>query len=465
MRAVYRYKGTITISIIFLITFLEDLSARMASGTVFMDLLVRKTAGGGIRAQINFIPDYIWNGQIWRLFSWAFYANDLIYFSSGILILIFVCASLEKTLGSVRMVMTYVLLDLSIVVAAFICDSSLKNNIYFEFGMSGINYMIFALAGSMFTLSLTKGNNGKNGDSLSFFSNLIVPLYLVLYEFILFINMQNVFVYIYTFSIGMCIGLLLSIKNQNIYIFKTNGIRREHIPIKKLSWKNYPATYILAALCIMFFLLNAVLVNSHLLVEIYGSSSFKIWAQYILSGTENGYVAQWMRMDLGNVMQGQVWRLVTYAFSHTGLIHLITNVLVLYFAGKYVETKIGTLRMLIVYFASVLSVGLLCILQGTYMSVFSGSSLGIYALMTITLLYSFKSGNRDRSHFYELIYVAVYFVLANMPSIGFCGNYHMISFAVGFAAAFIFQRRSNYGRVSDQEHYKRAEREDSKGFA
>ncbi len=55
----------------------------------------------------------------------------------------------------------------------------------------------------------------------------------------------------------------------------------------------------------------------------------------------------------------QPWTLVTYMFLHAGLMHLLFNMLGLYFFGPRLEVRLGGRQFLILYFVSGISGGLL----------------------------------------------------------------------------------------------------------
>ncbi|HKY62380.1 MAG TPA: rhomboid family intramembrane serine protease [bacterium] len=63
-----------------------------------------------------------------------------------------------------------------------------------------------------------------------------------------------------------------------------------------------------------------------------------------------GPYLQW-RTDLPEVLHGQVWRLVTPIFLHSGLLHILFNMLWLKDLGTILERKLGSLHFLILVLA------------------------------------------------------------------------------------------------------------------
>ena len=69
------------------------------------------------------------------------------------------------------------------------------------------------------------------------------------------------------------------------------------------------------------------------------------------------------------VAQGQPWRLVTSIFLHSGITHLLLNMLSLYFLGSFAEASFGRGRFLAMYGLSGIAGGLAYL----YWSVFTGA--------------------------------------------------------------------------------------------
>ncbi|WP_057740535.1 rhomboid family intramembrane serine protease [Limosilactobacillus secaliphilus] len=79
------------------------------------------------------------------------------------------------------------------------------------------------------------------------------------------------------------------------------------------------------------------------------------------------------------IVAGQWWRLMSAGFLHIGIEHLVINMLTLYFLGLYLENILGSLRMLLVYLASIIGGNLLSAVVAAN-SVSAGASTGIFGL-------------------------------------------------------------------------------------
>ena len=133
--------------------------------------------------------------------------------------------------------------------------------------------------------------------------------------------------------------------------------------VKKIPKKNYICTLIIISICIINFILNLYL-------------KYKFddnTAIYVLLG------ADYKTFTLG---MKQFYRLITYAFVHADIIHLLCNMFSLYYVGRYVEIKYGHFKYLLILFYSIL---LGALTQGILVdnSICVGMSAGIYGLMIV----------------------------------------------------------------------------------
>jgi membrane associated rhomboid family serine protease len=88
---------------------------------------------------------------------------------------------------------------------------------------------------------------------------------------------------------------------------------------------------------------------------------------------------------------GEYYRILTSGFLHAGPLHLLLNMFVLYVLGSLLEPAIGTLRMLAIYFVSMLagSFGALLLDPDT---ITVGASGAIYGLMAATFVIARRRG-------------------------------------------------------------------------
>ncbi len=110
------------------------------------------------------------------------------------------------------------------------------------------------------------------------------------------------------------------------------------------------------------------------------------WAALSLMGnTESaGFLMDHGAMSVEAVRQGDWFTLITAMFVHFGLPHLLNNMIILFFLGRYVEQETGPVLFLIVYLLSGLA-GNICtyyfyLWSGTD-AVSAGASGAIFGLM------------------------------------------------------------------------------------
>jgi len=88
----------------------------------------------------------------------------------------------------------------------------------------------------------------------------------------------------------------------------------------------------------------------------------------------------------GAVANGEWYRLVTAGFLHAGLMHIGFNMVALWFLGEVLEPSIGTVRFVLIYFASLLagSFGAILLSGDTTLTVgASGAVFGIFGAMFV----------------------------------------------------------------------------------
>ena len=155
-----------------------------------------------------------------------------------------------------------------------------------------------------------------------------------------------------------------------------------------------------------------------------------------------GFVLQLMRGGVHDVMTAlslgallaeghfpaEPWRLVAYAFVHFGLVHLITNMLVLAVAGPVVARHYGQLGFLTITFVGIVSAGIFISFLGEP-GVTVGASGGTMALIGALMFFVLGAPEIRRSRWGRfvgicLIGLIVLEVIADLvlPEISFAGH-------------------------------------------
>lgn len=89
------------------------------------------------------------------------------------------------------------------------------------------------------------------------------------------------------------------------------------------------------------------------------------------------------------IMNGEWWRLITSAFLHIGVIHLLMNMIALFYLGSIVEKTFGTFRFIVIYMLSMIGGSLISFTFHTNVSAgASGAIFGLFgALLLFTIVY------------------------------------------------------------------------------
>lgn len=132
---------------------------------------------------------------------------------------------------------------------------------------------------------------------------------------------------------------------------------------KIFSKKKLIVTYLIMLICILMYVL----------VVFMGTSN----KAYLLLGANLKAL----------VKSGQIYRLITYAFLHGGLVHLIANMYSLYIIGSQIENNYGKLKFIFIYLVSALTGGLLSAIFNNNISI--GASGAIFGLLGALVYFGF----------------------------------------------------------------------------
>ena len=118
---------------------------------------------------------------------------------------------------------------------------------------------------------------------------------------------------------------------------------------------------------------------------------------YIVLGINNGNFLNFTAASLAYfgcnelflVQHGEIWRLITSAFLHAGLIHLVVNMYSLVILGTQVETFIGKWKFLFIYLISAISGNMLSLVFSSGNVVSVGASGALFGLMGALLYFGY----------------------------------------------------------------------------
>ncbi|WEV70397.1 rhomboid family intramembrane serine protease [Lactobacillus sp. ESL0785] len=102
-----------------------------------------------------------------------------------------------------------------------------------------------------------------------------------------------------------------------------------------------------------------------------------------LGGSQNSAVLIKMgaMSNYAVVAGGQWWRLFTAQFLHMGIMHIVSNAVMIYYLGIYMEQILGHWRFLLVYLLSGIGGNLLSLALGSDQAISAGASTALFGLM------------------------------------------------------------------------------------
>jgi membrane associated rhomboid family serine protease len=136
-----------------------------------------------------------------------------------------------------------------------------------------------------------------------------------------------------------------------------------------------------------------------------------------------------------SVANGDWYRLVTAMFLHASLIHLLFNMLALWWLGSIVEQAIGTPRFVLLYVVSGLAGSAGALLLSDPFAVTVGASGAIYGTMGALLILEYMQTGSLAGQAMTLIVInlALTFAISNISIGG-----HLGGLAGGIAVTFVF---------------------------
>ncbi len=109
--------------------------------------------------------------------------------------------------------------------------------------------------------------------------------------------------------------------------------------------------------------------------------------QLAAHSTRSFPVEAWFNLIPSRVFKGEVWRLLSYAFLHQGLLHIFINMMMLWMLGRDVEEVLGTRNFVVLYLLSGIAAGLCTALLSPYGIVVGASGAVLGVVMAFGMLF------------------------------------------------------------------------------
>jgi membrane associated rhomboid family serine protease len=160
-------------------------------------------------------------------------------------------------------------------------------------------------------------------------------------------------------------------------------------------------------------------------------------AIFVLQELTKGYtqllIHKYFALSTTGLAHGYIWQLFTYQFLHSGFLHLIFNLIVVYFFGRAIEDVLGRRQMLTLYLSSGAIGGLLqTLLAFALPEYFGGSVVGASAAgfglvaafatmfpqqqLTLLVFFVIPVTLRARTLLWMSIGIAIFFMLPPVSS-------------------------------------------------
>ena len=147
--------------------------------------------------------------------------------------------------------------------------------------------------------------------------------------------------------------------------------------------------------------------------------------------------------------EGEWWRMLTYAFTHGGILHLVFNMVVLYQVGPLLESEIGRSRFFILYTLTALTATLADLLWHPEMPIV-GASGALFGLIGFAIAWYHRLGGFQAIELrnFMLKWAAFSFVFALL--VGADNAAHLGGALGGAAIGFILPMNAWTRRKSDK---------------
>ncbi|MGL5380889.1 rhomboid family intramembrane serine protease [Clostridium sp.] len=191
---------------------------------------------------------------------------------------------------------------------------------------------------------------------------------------------------------------------------------------EKVSIKEYKLTYFLMTVNILIYIISMIISRNIFDIDAYTLIHLGAKVNELIN-------------------EGQVWRLITSAFLHGGLTHILFNMFALKIVGTQVEKIYGIKKYAIIYFTSALGGSLLSYLFAPN-SISVGASGAIFGLLGAMLVFAFKEKENIGKQFMNNILQVIILNIVIGLTVSNIDNYgHLGGLIVGVIMSFLLFKK------------------------
>ena len=140
--------------------------------------------------------------------------------------------------------------------------------------------------------------------------------------------------------------------------------------------------------------------------------------EWVLSLVSGRLLDQLLVMSNEAVYLGQFWRLFTSALTSGTILGLLMNLLVLWIAGRAIESELGAWRFVALYLAAGLGGATMLFVFGPYASAGYGAAAAVIGLLAANAIFKYKMREDVRADIGLFILLILYSILIGFRSFG-----------------------------------------------
>ena len=140
--------------------------------------------------------------------------------------------------------------------------------------------------------------------------------------------------------------------------------------------------------------------------------------EWVLNLVSGGLLNRLLVMSNEAIYAGQFWRLLTASLTSGSILGVLMNVLVLWIAGRAIESELGAWRFVVLYLAAGLGGATLLFVFGPYGSEGYGAAAAVIGLLAANAIFKHKMREDVRADIGLFILLILYSILVGFRSFG-----------------------------------------------